>query len=481
MRPLKVLLTLPPGIHRLEIYRIAGMKAPPLGIAWIASVLERGGHEVRIIDSPTLELELDEWLREVKAWKPDVVGFSMLTPTAPRGYRAVKALKEELPETLVIAGGPHPTFMYGEALNEGVDIVVRGEGEYTTLELVNVLEREGFNPRALAKVRGIAFKDRSTGRIVVTEPRQQIMDLDELPWPARHLLPMERYTLLNKPIRVAHVMASRGCPYGCIYCSTSYFWGRRVRFRSARNVVEEIEFLHDKYKVKYVVFSDDELVINRKFVYEFVREMRERGLELPFACGARVDHVDKEFMKFLYDNGCVILYFGVESASQATLNRIGKKTRVEHALRVFRWKKELGGAAMASFILGFPWETIDDMKETVELAIKLDPDYAQFTVLTPYPGTPLYYYALKHNLIEDWNWEHYTTVRPVMRGFHFTRRDLARMLKYAYRRFFLRPSFIWRELRHGRLADFLGVLGREILSIVKDAVARPLRWWTGRG
>ncbi|WP_460126286.1 B12-binding domain-containing radical SAM protein [Stetteria hydrogenophila] len=471
-----MLLTLPPGIHRLEIYRVTGMKAPPLGLASIAAVLEGEGHKVKIIDTPTLEMDVDEWLREVKSWSPDVVGISMQTPTAPRGYKAAKLLKEELGDDLiVVAGGTHPTSMYEEALKNGVDVVVRGEGEYTTLELLETLEKHGLDEEALRRVKGIAFRGRD-GRVVVTPPRPFIENLDELPWPARHLLPMDKYTLFGKPIRIAHVMASRGCPYGCMYCITSYFWGRRIRFRSPENVAAEVEFLVDKYKVKQVVFSDDELTVNRRFIYGFVKEMKERGLDIQFACGSRVDHVNRDVLKFLYDNGCVAVYFGVESASQETLDRIGKKIKVEQARRVFRWVKELKGFATASFILGFPWETIEDMKRTVDFAIELDPAYAQFTVLTPYPGTPLFSYAARHNLIEDWNWEHYTTIRPVMRGFHFTREQLGRVLKYAYRKFYLRPGFILRELRSGRLKDLAGVLAGELASWFKDVVVQHLRW-----
>ncbi len=471
---MKVLLSLPPGVHRLEIYRIMGMKAPPLGLASIAAVLEQAGYKVRIIDSPTLEIEEEEWLREVKSWSPDVVGLSLLTPLAPRGYRAIKRLKEEMPDVPVIVGGPHPSFMYEEAISNGADIVVRGEGEITTLEVVKTLEARGLDREYLKKINGIAF--RSNGKITLTPPRPPIRNLDELPWPARHLLPMEKYTLFGKPIRVAHVMASRGCPYGCIYCTTSYFWGRMVRFRSAKNVADEIEYLVDKYNVKYIAFADDELAINKRFIREFVREMKERGLDLPFACGARVDHVNKEFMKFLFDNNCVTLYFGVESASQRTLDKIGKRITVEQIMKAFQWKKELGGFAVGSFILGFPWETIDDMKKTVEFAIKLDPDYAQFTALTPYPGTPLFEYAKKHGLIEDWNWEHYTTIRPVMRGFNFTREDLGRMIKYAYRKFYLRFSFISRELKKGRLKDLAGVIARELARYMKDVIVHPIPW-----
>ncbi|BEP17769.1 radical SAM protein [Pyrofollis japonicus] len=472
---MRVLLTLPPDIHTLEIYKITGMKAPPLGLAYIAAVLERAGHKVKIIDTPTLEMSTEQWLSEVKSWKPDIIGFSLITPTAPRGYRAIKLVREELPDVPVIVGGIHPTFMFKEALENGADIVVRGEGEYTAAELIDVLERYGFDEERLKKVRGIAFKSKRSEKIVLT-PERPPPDLDELPWPARHLLPMDKYTLFGKPIRIIHVMASRGCPYGCMYCSTSYFFGRRVRIRSAIRVADEIEEAVYKYKAKHVVFADDDIGVGRKFMTDLVAEFKKRGLDLTFACGSRVDHMTKEYMKFLYDNGCVALYFGVESASQETLNRIGKKITIEQVERVFQWKKELGGFATASFILGFPWETIDDMKKTVEFAIKIDPDYAQFTALTPYPGTPLYQYAKKYNLIEDTNWEHYTTVRAVMRGFHFTRQQLQSMIKYAYRRFYLRPAFVWRELRAGRLKDLVGVLGREFFSMVKDFVVHPLKW-----
>ncbi len=466
---LRVLLTLPPGIHKLEIYRVAGIKAPPLGLAWIAAVLERMGHKVKIIDTPTLEMEAKDWLIEVKSWHPDIVGFSMLTPTAPKGYQAAKMLKEELGDDFpIFAGGVHVTPMYKEALNNNIDVVVLGEGELTTAEFINVVEKHGLDKEKLKNVKGLAFKDDS--KIITTGPRPLIQDLDSLPWPARHLLPMDKYTLLGKPIKVAHVMASRGCPYGCIYCITSYFWGRRIRFRSAKSVADEIEYLVDKYKVKHITFSDDELTINRRFVYGLVKELKDRGLDVYFSCGSRVDHVNKEYLKFLYDNGCEALYFGVESASQETINKIGKRIRLEQAVKVFRWVREIGGFAMGSFILGFPWETIDDMKKTIDFAIKLKPNYAQFTVLTPYPGTPLFKYAVEHNLIEDWNWEHYTTVRPVIRGFHFTREQLGKMLTYAYRKFYIRWEFIKEEIKAKRFRHIFGIVFKELGSWIKEKI-----------
>lgn len=472
-----MLLALPPDVHNLEIYKVTGMRAPPLGLAYIAAVLEQAGHKVKIVDSPTHRLTLRDWMDEVKSFDPDVVGVSIMTPMAPKGYLAAKELKREMPDVVLVAGGSHPTYMYDETLDAGYDFVVRGEGEYTMLELANTLESRGKDYETLKQVKGLAFREGN--RTVVTPDRPLIDNLDTLPWPARHLLDMDKYTLFNKPIRIAHVMASRGCPYGCIYCITSYYWGRRYRYRSAKNVVDEIEFLVNKYGTKTIVFTDDEFTANWRFVREFVAELRSRGLDIDFSCGARVDHVNKDIMKLLYDNGCKALYFGVESASQETLNRIGKKITVEQAKRVFQWKKELGGFATGSFILGFPWETIDDMKATANLAVQLNPDYAQFTALTPYPGTPLWDFAVKHDLIVDHNWEHYTTVRPVIRGFHFTAKQLGEMVVYAYRKFYLRWGFISHEIRAGRFWDLFGVISREIASVFGDSMRRifePLRW-----
>ncbi|MFP3211945.1 MAG: radical SAM protein [Thermoproteus sp.] len=450
---MRVLLAVPPGIDKLELYKVLGLKAPPLGLAWIAAVLEMAGHKVRVIDSPTEGVDLKTFINEVESWSPDVVGITSTTPTIYKAYDAAKAIKEYDKDLPVIMGGPHVTFMYEEALSNGVDVVVRGEGEYTTLELVNTMEKAGLDAERLKSIRGLAF--RRGGEIVRTPDRPPIRNLDELPPPARHLLPMDKYTLFGKPIRIIHAMASRGCPYGCSYCSTSYFWGRMIRYRSAEAVADEIEDAVNKYKTNIVVFTDDEFTLGKRFVYDFLREIRERGLDISFSCGSRVDTIDRDMMAKLKEHGCTALYFGVESGSQDTINRVGKNITLEQANRVFQWAKEINIDHVGSFIIGFPWETIDDMKNTVRFAMKLNPTYAQLTVATPYPGTPLYYQAVNENLIEDWNWEHYTTLRAVMRGYRFTREQAQRMLQWAYVKFYSRPKFLIHELIHGRLGTII--------------------------
>jgi len=472
---MRIVLATPPDTLGLEVTKVAGVVAPPLGLAYIASVLEQAGHRVYIVDSTCEGLGLDEFVKRVKSLKPDMIGMSLLTPTAPRAYRAARRLREELPGVPLVAGGPHASMMPEEALAMGFDVVVRFEGEYTMRDLAWVVERDGLDPEALKGVEGIVYRGRG-GEARYTRRRPLIDCLDELPMPAYHLLPMDKYRVLGKPVRIAHVMASRGCPYGCMYCLTSHYWGRRLRFRSPERVAEEVELLVDKYHVDHVAFADDDLAINKLFVKRFVREVEERGIDVSFSCGARVTDMTREYMEFLYSHGFVALYFGVESASQETLNRIGKKITVDQVRRVFRWAKELGGVAAGSFILGFPWETISDMEATIRFAVELDPSYAQFTLLTPYPGTPLYTYAVRHNLIVDWDWEHYTTIRAVMRGFRFTARQARQMLRKAYRVFYLRKDFILRELRAGRLRELLPAVLRYAASLLVDAIkTRVLR------
>jgi magnesium-protoporphyrin IX monomethyl ester (oxidative) cyclase len=464
---MKVLLAVPPGIDKLELYRVLGLKAPPLGLAWIAAVLERAGHKVRIIDSPTDGIDLKAFMNEVRSWNPDVVGITAITPTVYKAYDAVKAVKEYDKDLPVIMGGPHVTFMYEEALNNGVDVVVRGEGEYTTLELINTIEKVGLDTGQFKSIRGLAF--RSGDGIIRTPDRPPIKNLDELPPPARHLLPMDKYTLFGKPIRIIHAMASRGCPYGCSFCSTSYFWGRLVRYRSAKAVADEIEDAVNRYKTNIVVFTDDEFTLGKRFVYDFLREIRERKLDINFSCGSRVDTIDRDMIVKLKEHGCTALYFGVESGSQDTINKIGKRITLEQAVKVFQWAKEINIDHVGSFVIGFPWESIEDMKNTVRFAMKLDPTYAQFTVATPYPGTPLYYQAVSENLIEDWNWEHYTTLRAVMRGYRFTKEQAQKMLQWAYVKYYSRLGFVIHELIHGRLGT--------IITAIKNSL---VPWFTER-
>ena len=458
---MKVVLIYAPGLRPLEIYQSIGVRAPPLGLAYIAAVLEGLGHKVSIIDASTMGYTAKATFRKAISENPDVIGISSVTPTVKSGYLIAKYIKEYDSSIPVIMGGPHVSALYNEALSTGyVDYVVIGEGEITTSELINYLER-GTPDRK--KIKGLAYIDDS--KIVFTGRREFIKNLDILPKPARHLLPMDKYTVFNKPIKIIHIMASRGCPYGCIYCSTSYYWGRRYRIRSAKLVVDEIEEAMEKYNTNIVVFSDDELTLSKRWVLEFSKEVRERGLDITYSCGSRVNNVDREILNALKKSGCSIIYYGIESYNNRDLKLIRKGITVEQAIRAIKLTKEIGIEVTGSFILGFPWQTIDDMRKTVEFASKLNLDYAQFTVATPYPGTPLFNLARIFRLIEIWDWDLYTTVQPVMRGFKFTIKQLGKMLSWAYRNFYLRPQYLIKQILKGRLETMTDIVVSALKSI----------------
>ena len=464
---MRVVLISSPGLRQLEIYQSIGVRAPPLGLAYIASVLEEAGHKVSIIDASTLGLSVEETAKMALSNKPDVIGISAVTPTAKGAYSLAKIIKEKDPTLKIVMGGPHVSFLYTEALTNGADYVVIGEGERTTLELIEFIESFGDSIEPV-NVKGLAYRDKD-GQVKLTAPRPLIRDLDSLPEPARHLLPMDKYTLFDKPIKIIHVMASRGCPYGCIYCSTSYFWGRRYRIRSPSKVAEEVERNTEKYRTNIVVFSDDELTLLPQWVDSFVNEIKSRGLDITFTCGSRVSSVSKEMLIKLKRAGCTTIYYGIESYKDEDIEKIGKRITISQVIKAVSWSKEAGIETAGSFILGFPWQTVEDMEKTIRFSIKLGVDYAQYTVATPYPGTPLYRMAKENGLIEIYDWDYYTTVYPVMRGFSFTREEAGKMLKKAYRSFYLRPTFIISQVRKGRLRTLLDIVARALKSYLSHS------------
>ncbi len=459
---MKVVLIQSPGLRKLEVYQSIGVRVPPLGLALIAGIPEREGYKVSIIDAPTLGLGPKEAVERALSENPDVIGISSVTPTVNSAYLMTSLIKERDPNIPVVLGGPHVSFMREEALDNGADYVVVGEGEHTVVELMRYLETGIDDPH---EIKGIAFKE--DGKTFFTGWRPLINNLDELPKPARHLLPMDKYTVFDKPIRILHVIATRGCPYGCIYCSTSYYWGRRYRTRSPHLVAEEIEEAIDKYSTKTIIFSDDELTLNKKWLRNLMKEFRERKLDVSWTCGSRVNSVDRELLKEMAEHGCNTIYYGIESYSQEDIDRIGKRIRIEQVWNAIRNTKEAGIDAVGSFILGFPWQTVEDMKKTVSFAKKLGLDYAQFTVATPFPGTPLYNTAKRQGLIEVENWDYYTTIYPVMRGYYFTRSQLEKMIAWAYRSFYLRPRFIISQFKKGRTKAIIEIILRTLKSYFK--------------
>lgn len=457
---MKVLLINPPTTTDVETAKVIGLKAPPLGLAYLAAVLEREGYDVKILDSPVLDHSFEDVKREVKKLDPDLVGVTSTTPTIYDAMKTVKTVKEAKDNAFTIMGGAHPTFMPRETLLEcpDLDAVAIGEGEITLLELVRALG----SGSSLGGVRGIAFK---RGReVVFTPPRPPIENLDSLPFPARHLLPMDKYMVFGKRTFIANVMSSRGCPYNCIFCSSSLMFGKKYRARSPSNVADEVEELVNKYKVKHIEFADDNFTFDQRRAINIAKEFLKRGLDVVWACGARVDNISRELLYWLKKAGCYMIYVGVESGVQRVLNILRKGIKIDQVVRAVKMIKEFGIEVTGSFIIGAPGETRKDVKETVKFAKKLDIDFAQFTVMTPYPGTHIYDYAKREGLLLTNDWSKYTTIRPVMRTKDLSAEELERLVAEAYRSFYLRLSFLCKQIMRRRLPLVSLVLKNYLLT-----------------
>jgi len=426
---------------------VLGTTGPPLGLAYLASVL-RDEHEVRIIDGLTLNYSADDLKRELKRYEPDVVGITATTPAIYDAYEVAELAKEFNPDIKTVIGGPHVTFTAKETLREcnALDVVVRNEGELTIKELIDCFEKNA----PLKNVRGITF--RQNGEIKETESRPFIRNLDEIPFPAYDLLPMDKYRIENQ--RYGTIMTSRGCPFKCIFCASSMLFGKIWRARSAENVLEELRILYE-FGIKEVEFMDDTFTLSMKRAERIcdllIKERKAGGIEISWSCSTHANTINRNLAEKMKKAGCHDIYIGAESGSQDVLDFIGKGTTLERVVKAVETVKKAGLNVLASFIIGFPGETVRMIKNTIKFAKKLNPTYAQFTICTPYPGTKLFAIAKEKGLLMTKDWRKYTTVEPVMKVPGISTEQLMKLFKQAYVSFYLRPRYVLSSLLNRRL------------------------------
>lgn len=437
----------------VEVVKRLGISTPPLGLGYLAATLRERGFRVQIIDDLVEKLSFEKLVGRLK--NSEIVGITSTTATFNSALRYAKMIKEKL-GAFVIMGGVHVTFRPFDALRHNfVDAVCMGEGEETIAEVAERVEAG----KSLNGVEGLIYKDK--GKIVDNGPRGFIEDLDSLPFPAFDLMPLEKYSLLGQKLEQFPMITSRGCPFACRYCSSSLFLGRRFRARSAKNVVDEMEWLVEDFGAKHIGFGDDTFTLNRKRVFEICDEIKKRGLDVEWSCSSRVDTINEEMLRKMKEAGCSVIYYGVESANKEILNKYyRKRIKLDAVKRVIEMTKKMGIETVCSFIIGAPHETKKDMKDTLKFAIKLNPDYAQFSILTPYPGTEIYEEAKEKGLILTENFDEYTAGKPVLKNLYMSPEEISKLLKHCYLRFYIRPKFIWKEIRKGRLKVVFEILKR---------------------
>ena len=448
---MKVMLILPPS--KFVLKDKLGITSIPLGLAYLASFIERDNHKIRIVDSATLRYKIQDVKEEIERFNPEIIGVTATTSSIYDAYEVAKIAKEVNPGVKVVMGGPHVSFTVEETLKECpfVDIVVRGEGEETFRELVGYFESSRGDISSLKEIRGIAF--RNNGKIIQTEPRPFIKNLDNIPFPAYHLLPMEKYSLEGK--RFAAIMTSRGCPFSCIFCSSSQLFGKIWRARSPENVIEEIKLLKDKYGVREIEFLDDTFTLNKKRAKRICDLLIKEDLGVSWSCSSRVDTIDESLIEKLKKAGCHTIYLGIESGSQEILNIISKGITLTQAERAINLIKKVNLNTFGSFIIGIPGETVKTIKKTIDFAKKLSPSFAQFTICTPYPGTKLFEIAKEKGWLLTKDWSKYTILDQVMKIPGMITINLNRWLLKAYLSFYLRPKFIIEQLKRKNFLFFV--------------------------
>ncbi len=418
-------------------YKFMGVVAPPLGLAYMAAVLEENNFEVNIIDACALEMDWECLGDELKSCSPRVIAITALTPTIGKALETAKLAKKICPDAMIVLGGYHPTFNYKEILEqEFVDVVIMGEGENTLLDLVRTIDNGG----SLNNVNGLAFKD------VITTARPLIEDLDDLPFPARHLLPIEYYKLLNMETRMTTMITSRGCPMQCSFCSSAALHGSKLRLRSIDNILDEMEFLVNELGIETIAFMDDTFTLNKRRVLEICSGIKARNINVLWGCTARVDTLNAEVLKSMRDAGCITLFMGVESADQQMLDEVNKQTTIEKIRNAFEVSRKEKIRTIASVVLGMPGDTHESIKNTINFVKELNPSYAIFSLATPYPGTKFYQQTFEKDLIKVKDWSKYTLISPILETVDCSLDELRKLQATAFKKFYLRPSYLLRQV-----------------------------------
>lgn len=409
---------------------------PPLGIAYIASVLEKAGYEVKILDAVALNLTTQEVCLKINEEAPDIVGITAMTSSIRGALEAAKLAKDSGATTVI--GGPHLAIYPEETLSyHFVDYGIIGEGEYPMLELVRAIESR----QPTQNIKGLVYKE--DGKVRINEA-YIVPDLDTIPFPARHLLPMGKYSSIIGLHPVTTMISTRGCPYHCGFC----FKGpsdKKYRIRNAQNVVDEMELVVKEYGVREIMFYDDVLTLKRDLIINICNEILKRRLKIKWESPVRVDNVDFELLRLMREAGCMRLRYGVESGDPDILKLMKKGITLSMVRDAFKWTKKAGIETFAYFMIAYIHETPQTIKKTISLAKNLNPDLVMFTVTTPYPETHLYDLAKREGFINGNYWKEFTLGLRDDRLPYFIP-DAEKWVRKAYRSFYFRPNYIVKRL-----------------------------------
>ncbi len=436
---------------------------PPLSLAVIAAVLERDGHQVRIMDCPAGGRTFDDVQRAIEEMHPGAIIWSTGTPSIESDLALASLVKRFSPAARTVVFGTHVTALDRECLQSApdLDVIVRNEPEATVADVVNTLSAG----RGIDGIAGITFRNEQGGMVRNPE-RPFIENLDDLPFPAWHLIDVDRYRLPLKGRPFLMVAPLRGCPFRCSFCTCHTYYGARLRTRSVESVLAEIVHDRDHFGISDFFFWAETFVVNKNYVRDLCRAMLERGVRIAWTANSRVDTIDAELLSLMAEAGCWMLSFGIESASQTVLDQADKGTRVLDAVTAVQLARTAGIKTVGHFILGLPGETRESLEKTVAYAAQLKLDLAQFYCAVPFPGSRLYERALRERWINPPDFSNFNQNTPLLNLPGLPADVVSRYRARAYRRFYTRPANVVRALRLVNWGDMRGLF-RSMIAFVR--------------
>ncbi|MDP3954871.1 MAG: radical SAM protein [bacterium] len=443
---MKILLIKPPNPKSIDLFDSEGL-SPPLGLAYLASTLQKFNHQVQILDADVEGLDTHGVIQKIKKINPDIVGLTAVTPNFCEAVKIARLARKLKKPPVIILGGPHVSAVPKAVKIGCFNFAVLGEGEETLTELIEGIKAGKTN---LENIKGLAFLKKQ--KLIITPPRPYLKNLDSLPFPAWDLLPpATNYhptpgMYQNSPMMT--VMTSRGCPFKCTFCDRSVF-GNTYRARSPKNVVDEIEILLQR-GIREIKIYDDTFNLDPKRVIGICQEIKRRQLKFTWSCLCRVNFIEKEMLSFMKKAGCWQISLGIESGNNEVLKAVCKSETTEMIEKAVNLIHEAGIETRGFFILGLPCETEKSLEETIDFAKSLKLEMANFYHLIPFPGTEIYKKARKFGHFKKGGstkeyLPHSNSALPFV-PYGLTNAKMRQYFKKAYHDFYFRPSYLTKRI-----------------------------------
>jgi anaerobic magnesium-protoporphyrin IX monomethyl ester cyclase len=457
-----------------SIYREVSNLDPPLGLVSLSSYLITQGIETMVFD---LNVEIKSnaeiagfagRLKEKYHFDKPIFGISFLTPYVNSSYELAEKIKTEFPDSLIIAGGAHATFMTDEVLSsENIDLVVRGEGEETITE---ILKNNAYN-----SIAGLSYKSFEEGvvKIIHNPDRERIADINRLPMPAYHQLKMNKYKPIlgsYRKLPAANIITSRGCNGQCNFCCKPF--GKKITLKTPENIVGEIRFLIENYKVRHINIYDDVFTIKRIRVMEFCDLIISQKIKIEWTCFARIDTMDKELLQKMKAAGCYQVMYGVENFEQKILDSISKNISVSKVLEIIQLTKEAGIITRISMMIGNPQDTWETFNHNLNTIKKIKPDIIVASIFTPIPGSELYKWALENNRLLTRDWSKFAGNNSVMKLDYLSQADVVKQYHKIFSDYYFTIPYLFKRLRRLNSFTQLWMSIKAFFYILKFVVQR---------